>query len=591
MTLNWNLAARGGTLPRRQLLGRGARLAGTGAAALLVACGGESSNSDDPATSNSSAGATAVASASGGPTPPMPDGAKRGGILTYLASADPPYLDPHRASSIQMPMVTQVYARLLHFDAPAETLQPELAERWEQPDDITYSFNLRQGVKFHSGDELTSSDVKFSLERIGQIGVPNRDPQMAQAWMLTDVASIDTPDQYTVVVKTKQPSAPTLSYLGVQYNGIVNQQFTQNNDLNVKMNGTGPFKLREWRRNQEISFERHSDYFWASAGLPYLDGWRAITTPDTGSINAAFIAGQTLGSFPNGFSGKAKDKENFRRQIPDLQIADRDATFWSFFEMNKRKPGWSDVRVRKAVQLAIDQNEVGGRALDGEFALQGPVAAGFPFYSLPQEEIKRMPGFRQPKDEDIAEAKKLLAAAGYGPDNPLKAVNITTPIHPYYEPISLAIKASLAPLGIDLEMREFPDYNSLLQARSKLEFDTYGWSRGGPDDVDQYFSESFPSSSPLNFSGWNDPKTDDLLARQRAALDRNERKKIIDELSQYFMLEAHPQAFVPTLHGYAWWRKPYNVAKEFITPSYTAFFGQFTWLDPVPGNMKSFTSF
>jgi peptide/nickel transport system substrate-binding protein len=520
-----------------------------------------------------------------------PTGAKSGGILTYLASADPPYLDPHRASSVQMPMVTQVYARLLHFDAAAEKLQPELAASWAQPDATTYTFSLRQGVKFHSGDELTSEDVKFSLERIGQLGVDKPDPQMAQSWMLTDVASIETPDRYTVVVKMKQPSAPTLSYLGVQYNGIVNKQFTLGNDLNTKMNGTGPFKLREWKRNQEISFARHTEYFWAKAGLPYLDGWRAITTPDTGAINAAFVSGQMLGSFPNGFSSEAKDKDRFLGQIPDLQYIGRDATFWSYFDMNKRKAGWSDVRVRKAVQLAINQNDVGDRTEDGEFSLQGPVAAGFPFYSLSQDEIKQMPGFRQPKDQDIADAKKLLAAAGYGPDNPLKGINITTPLHPYYEPISLAVKANLAPLGIDLQMREYPDYASLLEARAKFDFDTYGWSRGGPDYVDQYFSESFPSASPLNFGGWNDPKTDDLLAKQRAALDRNERKKIIDELSHYFMLEVHPQAFVPTLHGYVWWRKPYHADKAFITPSYTAFFGQFTWLDLIPANMKSFTSF
>jgi ABC-type transport system substrate-binding protein len=99
------------------------------------------------------------------------------------------------------------------------------------------------------------------------------------------------------------------------------------------------------------------------------------------------------------------------------------------------------------------------------------------------------------------------------------------------------------------------------------------------------------ADEPLNFGGWNDPKTDELIARERQALDRNERKGYIDELSKYFMTEAHPQAFVPTMHGYVWWRKPYQNVPELLPVSYTGFFGQFSWLDPVPGNMKSFSSF
>ncbi|MCC6382659.1 MAG: ABC transporter substrate-binding protein [Dehalococcoidia bacterium] len=586
----------------RQNLLRGSVAAAGGLGALaLVGCGDDDSGGKTatPASTGSPA-ASATTGTAGSPTsgtsqasgaPFKPANGKRGGVLTYLTTSEPPNLDPHLVITVQMLQTTQMYARLMHFDAKVDKLVPELALSYETPDSTTIRYKLRSGVKFHGGEVLTSEDVKYSLERIGQIGQAKPDPQFAQAFMMSDVNSIEAPDANTVVIKLKQPSAPTLSYLSAPFNGIVNKKFTEANDLKTKANGTGPFKLKSWQRSNRISFERHADYFWASDGLPFLDGWQAIISPDAGTNNAAFVSGQTLGAFPNTFSGKAKQLASFKKDIPDLQSVGKDVTYWSYFDMNKRKPGWSDPKVRKAVQLTINRQTAAERVLDGEYSQQGPIAAGFPFYPLSQDEINQMPGFRKDKTQDIADAKKLMEAAGFSSSNPLKATGITTPLHPFYEPFLLAIKEDLKQIGIEIEVKEFPDFGSFLQARVQLNFDVYAYSQGGPDDVDQYLTEVFHSKSASNFGGFNDAKTDDLLAKQRAALVRDERKKIVDELQRYLMTEAHPHGFLPTQHGYAWWRKPYQVDSALTSPSYSGFFGQFTWLDPVPGNMKNFDSF
>lgn len=590
----WTGLASRSRMSRKRFLGSSLAAVGGAAALATIGCGDDDDDAGGSTSTATTPADTATAPStprSGSGAPFQPAGAKRGGVLTYLTASEPANIDPHLVISVQMLMTTQMYARLMHYDPKLEALLPELATSWEQVDETTVRLTLREGVKFHGGETLTAEDVKFSLERIGQIGVENPDPQFAQSFMMSDVARIETPDDKTVVVITKEPSAPMLAYLGAPFNGIVNKAFTLANDLKTKANGTGPFKLWQWQRSNRLSFERHEEYFWASDGLPYLDGFQAIISPDAGVNNAAFVSGQTLGTFPNTFSGKANTAANFKRDIPDLETASRDGTFWCYFDMNKSREGWSDVRVRKAVQLAVNQKEAAERVLDGEYSLQGPVAAGFPFYPLSQEEILSMPGFREDKTEDLAEAKRLMEAAGYTPDHPLRAIGITTPLHPFYEPFLLAVKENVREIGIDIEVKEFPDYGSFLQARAQKNFDVYAYSQGGPDDVDQYLTEVFHSASSSNFGGYNDPKTDELLAKQRRTLDRDERKAIVDELQRYLMLETHPHTFLPTMHGYVWWRKPYHVDPSLIPVSYTGFFGQFTWLDPVPGNMKSFDSF
>jgi len=577
---------------RRRMDRRGVLRGLTGGAALaaggfLITCAGDDQEDAGESASGAATSSAGGAPAAGGGTLNFPE-AKRGGVLTVLSASEPPNVDPHLVITVQMVFTTSIYSRLMHYDAGPETLVPELAQAAEQPDPLSYVYRLRQGVKFHNGAELTSEDVRYSFERLGQIGKEKPDPAFAQAWMMADVASIDTPDQYTVVFKTKEPSAVLAGYIGAPFNGIVNKAFTeQKGDLKQDANGTGYWKLREWRRGQEISLERHQDYFWAP--LPYLDGYRQLTVPDAATSNAAFEAGRTVGGVQNTLSGGYMRRINeLKARIPDIQWVSKMCTFWTYFDFNKTKAPYNDIRVRKAVQLAIDRQDGTDRVDYGEGAPNGPIAAGFPFWPISQEELKQMPGYRYPKDQDLAEARRLLEAAGFGPRNPLKAEHITTPLHPWYYGWTLATKEQLAKVGIELNVKEFPDFGSFLQARAQGNFDTYCYSQGGPDEVDQYLSEPFLSTSPSNFGKYNNPEVDAMLERQRRTLDRTERKKVVDEL-QRKLLEDVPHAFLATKLGYAFWRPQLHVPKEIVTPSYSAFFGQWHWLDPIPGNMRDFS--
>ena len=180
-----------------------------------------------------------------------------GDDLIVAAAYDAKALDP--AVTIDAPSILvgiHIHENLLCIDENSKLI-PQLAESYDQIDPTTYRFALRKGIKFHNGEELKASDVKFSMDRVmSPVGSATRAYSK-------DLASVEVIDDYTVQMKLKQPSTPFLMLLTLSWGGIVNEKAVRAAGDNYAMNpiGTGPFRLVDWKRGDRITLERYEDYW------------------------------------------------------------------------------------------------------------------------------------------------------------------------------------------------------------------------------------------------------------------------------------------------------------------------------------------
>ncbi|HRV98225.1 MAG TPA: ABC transporter substrate-binding protein, partial [Aminobacteriaceae bacterium] len=188
--------------------------------------------------------------------------------LRIAQVADISSLDPHKVSDIYSAnVIRQIYSNLVQVDEHMEIV-PDLAESWENPDNLTWIFHLRKGVTFHNGDPLTAAAVKFSLERI-------KDPATASpgATHLREVASVEAIDEHTLKIVTKRPFAPMLMSLTRYETSIVSERAVKEAGADYGSKaavGTGPFKFMSWSRGDKVTLEKFDGYFRGPASLDTL---------------------------------------------------------------------------------------------------------------------------------------------------------------------------------------------------------------------------------------------------------------------------------------------------------------------------------
>src|SRR5512132_387728 len=285
--------------------------------------------------------------------------AKRGGTLV-VRSGPLRGIDPHLETwAAALQVIHQTYNTLLKFNHDGTKILPDLAESWEQKDDLTYAFRLRQGVKFHSvppvnGREVTSEDVKYSIER----QMTDQPGKFQHAYFfLGKLASIQTPDKYTIVFKTKEPYAPFLNYIANPWTVIVAREVVEKHgDLQRHAIGTGPFVMQEYRREQEAVFVRNPNYF--KKGLPYLDEVRLQYVIDPVAATAAFRGQQTdisLLEFADVASIKSSNAKVHVAEITTMfPIVLRTRPY---DDQRPLKPPFTEKKVRQAIQAAIKPEE------------------------------------------------------------------------------------------------------------------------------------------------------------------------------------------------------------------------------------------
>jgi peptide/nickel transport system substrate-binding protein len=355
-------------------------------------------------------GVAALIVAAGAETP------KRGGKLTYLIPADaPPSFDAHRETTFAtVQAAAPFYSVLIRVnpDNPSSTTDfvCDLCVEMPQPTDDgkTYTFKIRDGVRFHDGSPLTAADVAASWNEI--IFPPEGVLSARQShYMMVD--KIEAPDATTVVFRLRFATSAFLPALADPYNWIYQKAILDRDPQWYEKNilGSGPFKFAGFEIGQSIRGMRNPDYY--HAGLPYLDGFVGIFA-DKQAVRVDAIRADRAAIEFRGFPPSVRD-ELAHALGERIAVQESDWNCGSILEPNHKRKPFDDARVRRALTLAIDRWHGAPRLaqIANVRTVGGIVFPGSPLAATGAE-LQRLAGFWPDIEKSRAEAKRLLSEAG-----------------------------------------------------------------------------------------------------------------------------------------------------------------------------------
>ena len=424
--------------------------------------------------------------------------------LVVAQGADVKSLDPHASNDNPSSRVrVQIYDRLVQLDDNGVP-QPMLAESWERPDDTTTIFHLRKGVKFHNGDEMKASDVKFSLERALKA------PEIF--YIIEGINGIEVLDDYTVKVTTEKPMAALLNNLSNGTIAILSEKATTEAGEGFGQHpiGTGPYKFVSWQSGDKIILEAFPEYW---QGTPSIKNvvFKSIVEETNRTI------GLETGELDVVYDILGMDKVKLREDerftfIEEPQLA---LTYLGF---NLKKEPYNNPKVREAISYAIDQKPI----IDTVF-----LGAAEPANSILGKNIFAYYDVEK-FTQNIEKAKALMAEAGY-PDG-FKA-KLWVNDNPVRRDTAVILQDQLKQIGIDVAI-ETLEWGAFLDGTARGEHEMYilGWVNTARDP-DMY---ELVSSSTMGAAGnrafYSDPEMDKMLAAGKVELDPEKRKEIYKEI-------------------------------------------------------------
>jgi peptide/nickel transport system substrate-binding protein len=500
---------------------------------------------------------------------------KPGGTLMFAVSAEPPNYDCHAQTSFAfLHPVRPHYSTLLKFDtAHYPKVVGDLAESWTvSPDGLTYTFKLRRNVKFHDGSALTSEDVKATYERLRK---PPQGVQSIREETFKDITAIDTPDPYTVVFKLGRTNASMLSSFASPWDCIYSAAKLKTDPKFPERNimGTGPFTFVEHQAGSHWIGKKFDGYF--EAGKPYLDGYRAVFISGAPMVNA-LAGGQVLAEFRG---QSPADRDRLVQALGDKAVVVESPWVCSLVvSFNTKKKPFDDVRVRRALSLAIDRWE-GAQALQKIALVRhvgGLLRPGYEF-AISEQDLLKQPGFSRDIGASRAEAKRLLKEAGV--ENlsfKLTNRNVAMP----YTPVGVFLIDQWRQIGLTVGHEQLETRRYLAaQQRGNATYDAaLDFNCDFMDEPNLQLQKYLSADkSALNYSGHVDRKLDEIYDRQAGELDKAKRTALLREFEQRALAEAY---VIPTI----WWHRIIVYHKQLkgwnITPSH--YVGQDltdVWLD------------
>lgn len=448
-----------------------------------------------------------------------------------------------------------VYDGLMEYNPlKQDEIIPDLAERFDlSPDGLAYTFRLNKGIKFHNGSQMTSEDVRFSLERIIN---PPRGVRSPRRELLLSVDRIETPDPDTVRIVTKYPDASFMGGIALSHHVIYPKKVVeQKGDMKQTMDGTGPFKLERYTAGSVLEMVKHRDYF--RKGRPYLDGLKFYIITDAATRFAAFRTGRVLltspgsgGLNPTQVGITNRELKGKAHAVEYTQLSN------ALVQMNVSRKPIGDVRVRKALNLLADRPALIKAYGEGSGVLSlyfAPEPWGS--FEFPNAEMLQTPGYRPDKSSDVAEAKQFLAEAGFE-----KGLSLTMTIRTLEVDVrmSTAYKEMVKAAGIDLKL-EVLDAGTFTSRKAKEDYEILQEAWGvHADDPTAWLANVLP---PV--ISFKDGTLDNWVKQQSRLLDVAERKKLVRQI-ELRLLE-----LMPTMPS---WRSGKNASgvwdnvKNFGTP-------------------------
>jgi len=458
-------------------------------------------------------------------------------VLRAAHDAEWTGLDPHVASTVSSFHVLANVVESLTTNNDNIELTPLLATDWSQSEDgLTWTFNLRQGVMFSNGDEMTSEHVVFSMNRILD---PNTGSGRVAAVGGAD-AVWEAVDDYTVTVTTPNPNAILPVLLAGRSQAVVHPDSVDENGVIVVPIGTGPFVIEDLDGTISMRLAKNENYW--QEGLPLLDAVEISVVQEEAAREAALLGGEV-----DFITNVARQNVQALQDNPDINVLVSPALAYKYIGLNLTREPFDDARVRQAIAYAINRDDL---CAAGDFGLctplyGGPIDVGSPWHFE-----------YAPYSQDLEKSRALLAEAGYPDGFEMELMPTST----YQDTVRQAqvLQAQLAAVGITATINA-PEWAEWLELEGNYRYDGYICSWNGLVDVEQYYYLQHRTDEVFNFTGYSDPDFDALVEQGRQVSDFDERYAIYAQANQilvdavpyvYFYNPAFTRAMRPNVQGY-----------------------------------------
>ncbi len=505
---------------------------------------------------------------------------RAGGLLQLRQREDSPQgFAIHESSTISTVWPAMpCFNNLVLFDPlrkteSAETIVGELAEKWAWQDSYrALVFSLRKDVRWHDGKPFSSKDVKATFDMLREAPeAPARLRINPRNDWYANVEAVEAADAHTVVFRLKRPQPSLLLMLASGYSPVYAAHVPAASYRTTCV-GTGPFKLKEWRKGEFVEYVRNPDYF--VKGRPYLDGLRYVVIAERGTATAALQTGRIDVAFP-GETTRAM-AEQLRKAVPQMVITPASTNFADNVVMNVKRPPFDNVKLRLAVSHAIDRR-AGIEAIYQGGAVVGTSLLPRPYgvWGLPDADLAPLPGYGKPAEEK-ARARKLLAEAGYGPQTPLRVEMLTRAIPAYVDLASFVI-GELRQVGIEATLKPIESAQwAPMMTRGEYQI-AANRTGTGVDDPDATFYENFGCGSPRNYSQFCSEEVSKLFDQQSQELDPGRRLALVHAIQKKLEDEVARPTLSWRVDAFAFWPHVRNLVPH--QSMYNSGRMQEVWLD------------
>ena len=456
---------------------------------------------------------------------------KQGGVLRMSHFDSPASMSLHEeaTAAANRPMMG-VFNNLVMYkqDVPQNSMQsivPDLAVSWSWSEDGTeLTFPLREGVRWHDGKPFTANDVKCTWDMLSGKSDEKLRLNPRKSWY-RNLEEVTVSGDYEVTFRLKRPQPSFLALLASGWSPVYPCHVAAR-DMRTRPIGTGPFKFVEFKPNELIRVTRNPDYW--KQGRPYLDGIEYTIIPSISTRILGFVAGK----FDTVYGVTVPLLKDVKSQAPQAICEVVPTNVPRTLLANPSAPPFDNPELRRAMALSLDRKafidiiteglgDIGGAMLPGPEGVWG----------MPPDMLNALPSYNPDVAKNRAEARRIMASLGYGPDKRLAVKVSVRNIAPARDPAVILID-QLKEIYIDGEL-ETVDTTQWYPKLARKDFSVgLVVSENGLDDPDQQFYENYVCGADRNYGGYCNPQLDELIDRQSKEADREKRRQLVWEIEK-----------------------------------------------------------